>query len=128
MAMNKKEQAEFEKAKHDAVYLPKLAKALRWTDEKPEKDLAIPTSGYTVGWDYHCSVYDGVSVRVSQKWSECSRHGAGDGTTRNHGSQNGIKLYPTKILALKALRSEMELAFAEELLKIDNQIERDTMK
>lgn len=125
MAMNKKEQAELEQAKRDAA----LAKALRWTDAKPEKDVVIPERGrHTTGWDYYCTSYSGVSGRIYQKWSENGRHGDGDGTERINGSQNGIALYSTKILALKALRAEMELACANELLKIDQQIEKELLK
>lgn len=125
MAMNKKEQAELEKLRNDVKYLPKLVKALRWTDDKPEMDLLKPNSGYISGWNYH---YYGLEGRVSKMWSEKWGHGNGDGSNRNNGSREGINLYSTKLLALKALRSEMELKFAEKLLDIDMQIELELTK
>lgn len=130
MAMNKKERGELEEARHDADYLPKLAKALRWTDAKPEMDLPKPANGHTTGWSYFFSSggYTGIHGGIIQKWSQCSRHGNGDGTNLEHGDPNGIALYSTKLLALKALRAEMELAYANELLKIDQQIEQELLK
>jgi hypothetical protein len=122
MAMTKKEKQLFD----DALENAKIAKALRWTDNNPDKDLLKPDynsgfNSFTSGWDYNTN---GYTPNVYQAWSESSSHGTGikrDG----YGNQNGIDLYSTKLLALKALRAEMELKFAKELLKIDEQIEKE---
>jgi hypothetical protein len=122
MAMNKKEKEQLDNALENA----KIAKALRWTEPKPERDLPKPDyqiglGTFTSGWDYNTN---GYTPNVYQAWSESVSHGAGE-KRDGYGSQNGIDLYSTKLLALKALRADMELNFAKKLLKIDEQIEKE---
>jgi hypothetical protein len=115
MAMNKKEKAEF-----DAVILKaETLAALRWT-EKVEPDLPIPEwNKSTSGWKFNS-----YSKSVSKMWSEGGSHGSGDGRRAGYcASQQGIRLYSTKALALKAMRYEVELAAARDLLRIDKMIQ-----
>lgn len=117
MAMTKKEKAEFEAAIKRANTLS----ALRWTDPV-EKDLPRPDRGSTSGWDYNA-----YSVRVYQAWSEPVSHGDGPARNGYSGSQGGIALFSTKLLALKALRHAVECDSAEKLRKIDEMIEKERL-
>ena len=118
MAMTKKEKAEFEKALMQAN---KLA-ALRWTDGAVA-DMPIPDCFNTEveGWDYFACTYSG-SDRVEQAWSSTCSHGTG--TSRSSGSQGGVKLFSTELLALKALRHVVEKQCAARLYRIDKMIEK----
>lgn len=109
MSMTKKE-----KTAHDAALAEaRLLGALRWTSEV-RPDVPIPIgAGLSTGWlPFHS--------RVEIACSSSVHHATGrtDKTT----SQNPRNLYSTKLLALRALRHEMELRFAQELANVDKQI------
>jgi len=111
MAMTKKEQEQVQELKRK---LSTLA-ALRWT-EKVLPDVPPRskfTEGLTTGW---LPCY----TRVEPACSSVVSHAIGQ--THETTSQGSRSLYSTKLLALKALRHEMELRFANELAGIDIQI------
>lgn len=115
MAMTKKEKAEFEAMAKEL----RVQSALRWT-EKIAPDLPIPSSGCTQGWAINS--YDGI---VREAWSQNIRHGNGlcePDNWRQSASQNGVPLFSTKLLALKAVRHEMEKEFAKKLAAVDEAI------
>jgi len=117
MAITKKEKAEFDAA----ILAAKTLAALRWT-EPVKKDLPIPSSGTVSGWDFNS-----YSCIIVQQWSEPESHGDGEKRSNQWGIsyQNGKPLYSTKLLALKALRHEVENKVAKQLLSIDIQIEQE---
>lgn len=113
MAMNKKEQAEFDKLKFDLA----SARALSWTS-KVLPDLP-PPKGFgelTKGWMYRVHSASVVPACSSSIGHDIGRNGR---TT----SQQPIALYSTKLLALKALRYELEVIAAANLANLDFQIE-----
>jgi len=71
----------------------------------------------TVGWQ---PFFD----RVEPGCSTSCNHGRFQ-TTRVD-SQQPVDLYSTRLLALRALRHQLELRFANELKRIDEQIQRET--
>jgi len=111
MAMNKKEQAIVEDLK--------VRTALRFTDTV-ELDVEIPdynepnTKGFLM---------NSYALRVTPACSSSVGHSStsNDRTT----SQKGIRLYSTKMLALKAMRNELEYRLAKELRRIDIMIEKE---
>jgi len=109
--MNKKEQKLVEDLK--------IVAALRWTDGA-EKDIPKPRSedGLVSGY-----VFNSYSYRVEESCSNSVCHGRGrsDKTT----SQNPIEMFSSRLLALKAMRHEVELRLAIELRKIDLLIEKE---
>ena len=112
MAMTKKEQEQVRALEEKLSILA----ALRWTEEvKP--DIPIPEweEGLTKGWT---PLYN----RVEKACSSSVSHGTGqwDKTT----SQQPLALYSSALLALKALRHEMELRLAKALAQVDRQIEK----
>jgi hypothetical protein len=109
MSMTKKERAAFDKALADAMRLG----ALRWTtDVRP--DVPVPKGNeMTTGW---LPVYSRVDVACSNTVNHAV--GRTDKTT----TQQPRQLYSTKLLALRALRHEMEHRFAEQLANVDKQI------
>ena len=122
MAMTKKERA----AMDNAINKLAIVAALRWTDPV-DKDLPHPTwenHGADIsGWDYRSH---GDYPMAYEAWSEMCAHGDGPKrTSRICGSQNGVDLYSTKLLALKACRHEVEKEAARKLAKIDRMIEEE---
>jgi hypothetical protein len=119
MAMTKKEQAAMQAAIDKAETLA----ALRWT-EPVAKDVPPPEKGYTEGWEFN--IY---TKAVDPYWSSCIYHGQGpapkDGNCYDGGRQNPRKLYSTKLLALMALRHEVEKEAATSLMRIDRLIEAE---
>jgi hypothetical protein len=121
MAMNKREQQAFA----DLEQRLRLARAFNWTT-KPEPDVEPPadySQKPSVGWTYNAH-----AQRIEQAWSKSSTHGNGSPPLKNDfgsGYQGSLRLYSTKLLALRACRADMELKFAEELAKIDKQIEAE---
>lgn len=116
MAMNKKEQAVFEAAIAEA----EVNRALRWSDYETEKDVPRPSDGYVNGWSFNS-----YNESVYLSWSGTVTHGDGpvvDGKRPPYGSQRSIEQYSTKEKSLKALRREMEMVFANKLVKIDRMI------
>lgn len=111
MAMNKKERKLIEDLQ--------AALSLRWTD-KVEKDVPIPKScdGLVIGYTYNSYV-----LRAERSCSDSVHHALGrtDRTT----SQRGIAMYSSKLLALMAMRNEVELRIAKELRDIDRLIEAE---
>ena len=120
MAMNKREQAEMESLKQQL----REAKALRFTEDV-ERDVPIPDGGdVSQGWDF-CGPRQ--YNRVYEAWSKHSSHGTGQ-YCPNSGSQNGVKLFSTKLLALRALRRYAEIMHAADLAGIDSMIESESQK
>lgn len=111
--MNKKEQA----ALDAAVTAARLNRALRWSPETwIDRDVPVPDRDYTDGWNYN-SYGEG---RVERTWSGATSHGTYyENGSRGTGTQGGIKLYSNRVLALRAMRCEMELRFAKTLARID---------
>ncbi len=105
--------------------------ALRWTGPVlPD----VPPPGYswkpgekafTSGWMRHGgSSWDGG--RVEQPWSSATGHGSGPAPSSNiSGRQNSSALFSTKLLALRALRHDVERSSAEKLARIDAWIEEE---
>ncbi|EQB4766639.1 hypothetical protein ACYKV1_005985, partial [Klebsiella oxytoca] len=124
MAMTKKEQTEFEKARS--------YRSLRFSDYPTSTDLDAKSSdsGLIVGFAINVSrvfsmgTISSYSPAVYAAWSERNAHGTGDGSpeTRRRSSQGGIPLYSTRRRALGALRRELEDRFASLLLEIDDAI------
>lgn len=123
MAMNKTERAALESAQKELV----VARALNWSRHESLLEDLPPPSGrgpgtrYTEGWGFNSHTED-----VFPMWSGVVVHGYGSAPTttmasgsRSHG---GRALYSTKLLALQALRYEMERNAARALAKIDAQI------
>jgi hypothetical protein len=118
MAMTKKERAEF----NALILKAETLAALRWT-ERVEPDIEKPKgfSDKTSGWQFNSN-----SKLVSKMWSEGGSHGSGEKRRSGYcASQCGIRLFSTKLLALKAMRYEVELAAARDLLRIDNMIREE---
>lgn len=124
MAMTKKEQAAFDKARS--------YRSLRFSDYPTSTDLDAKSSdtGLVAGFDFNVSrvfsmgSINSYSPAVYAAWSERNSHGTGDGSpeTRRHSSQGGTLLYSTRKRALGALRRELEDRFASLLLQIDDAI------
>lgn len=115
MAMTKAEKAKL--AALDAELA--LVRALRWT-APVQPDLPVPEFGQTTsGWQIN--TYSG---RVYEAWSESAAHGEGK-ARGSYGSQKGIPLYSTRLLALQAMRAAVELECAQKLAAIDAQIAKE---
>ena len=115
MAMTKKEQAEMKAAIDRADTLA----ALRWTNLVP-RDVGIPETGYSQGWDYNASTRE-----VFIGWSSSIYHGTGPAPEPGkykRASQEPRRMYSTEALALAAMRHEIEQKAAADLLKIDRRI------
>lgn len=116
MAMTKKEKAEFD----TAILKAQTLAALRWTDPV-EKDLPVPESGGLIeGWTFNTYIPE-----VTQMWSSSYSHGSGLRDEQKFSIQQGISLYSTKLLALKAMRHHIECESAEKLRRIDEQIKSE---
>ena len=119
MAMTKKEKAEFDAAILEARTLA----ALRWT-ERVEPDVPPPDSHSNLKSGF---LYDAHSQEVKPACTSSVGHsfGRADKTT----TQNPRHLYSTMLRALQAMRNEVEMRAARELLRIDKMIaeERDFM-
>jgi len=113
--MTKKEQA----AMQAAIDRAETLAALRWTNPV-QRDVAVPKNGYSQGWDYNA-----WTKTVFIGWSDAVSHGTGPAPkagAHRSGSQGSRRYYSTAALALAAMRHEIELKTAAELLKIDRQI------
>ena len=118
MAMTKKEKAAF-----DALLLrAETLAALRWTGPVLQDVMPPSDGGYSEGWDYNA-----YSKEVWFGWSDCVSQGKGsapkDGKHPYVGSQQSRRMFSTKEAALRAMRHEIELSSAADLLKIDRQID-----
>ncbi len=117
--MTKKEKAAFDAAIKEA----QLLAALRFT-QPVEPDVKPPAGWkeeYSEGWDFNA-----YSGRVWLGWSTTVSHGTGPaplkGERHFNGSQNSRAMYSSEALALRAMRHEMELKFAEQLRQVDESI------
>lgn len=114
--MNKKEQAEMEELK--------VKLALRLTD-KIYPDLKKPDgSDYkqmNKGWYFNAH-----SMQVSKACS--TSHGHSVWSDEKTSSQNGIDIFSTRLLALKAMRHEVEMKSARDLRRIDVMIEKEILE
>ena len=113
--MNKKEQKYVEDLKEQLL----LAKALRFTI-KIEPDVDPPPFGSTErlrkGW-----LFNAPSERVEPACTSSIYHSFGTDTeTRTQGAR---RLYSTKLLALMAMRNEIEIEICKKLARIDKAIE-----
>lgn len=118
MAMTKKEKAEVD----ELIKRANTLAALRWSEEvKPDVPQPDSYRVETHGWDYLACTYYG-SDRVEQAWSTSCSHGTGN--SMSCGSQGGIKLFSTELLALRALRHAVEKECAARLYRIDRMIEK----
>ena len=120
MSMNKKQTAVF----HELEAALRAARALRFT-EAIEPDVPVPhNSGMTRGFLF--SAHVGGSPCVEKACSNAVHHSFGrdDKTT----SQGACRLYSTRLLALRAMRHEVELKCAHILADIDAQIEKEKEK
>lgn len=121
MVMTKKERAETD-AEIDRW---RTAAALRWT-EVVAPDVARPTATFgkhATGFRAQTTTY---GVEVNQFWAAHSVFGMGtdpDSTPSYLVSRGSINLHSTKILALKALRNQVEKKAAEDMLAIDKSID-----
>lgn len=119
-----------EKVAHDAeITRMKLRLALRWTDGAkpdlfaPSREGGIGPKGekLTKGW----FPVGGVSshARIEPACSSCIYHSlySSDKTT----TQGPLDLYGSRLLALKAMRHNLETEAAQFLMKIDEEIERE---
>ncbi len=121
MAMNKKEQAEFETARAELA----IALALRWSDYEPEqidteKEIeGKPLNFYMNAWTYNAYASD---PRTYPGWFDSVHHGDGHRTSARPSSasqRRGGPWYRTETEALMALRRAMERNFAKSLAAVD---------
>ena len=113
--MTKKEKA----AMQAAIDRAETLAALRWTNPV-KRDVDVPKDGYSQGWDYNA-----WKMNVFIGWSSCVSHGTGDAPEpgkHRTASQMARRYYSTEALALAAMRHEIELKVAADLLKIDRKI------
>jgi hypothetical protein len=101
------------------------AKALRWTDPV-RKDVPPPAAGSTTSG----FVFNAHNGSVSPAWSKSVAHGIGSHAPQSQcsGSQNGISMFSSRLLALRALRHEVERESAKRLAAIDKEIEAELQK
>ncbi len=120
--MNKKEQAEFEAAKK-AVF---VARALNWSEPVP-RDVAVPVRGHTTGWVYNANLRSPCVMKaLSSSTGHATTWESNDfpvGTS----TQRGISMYSTRLLALRAMRHEIECEVAEILAGIDIEIQKELL-
>lgn len=125
MAMTKAEKQRFDALERELT----LIRAMRLTEDVP-RDIPSPAPGEveyrdlpTQGWlylRYRLSVVRAESTTVSH------RTGSVGSESREGWAKGPSALYSTKLLALKAMRREVELAHAEELARIDKMIRDET--
>ncbi len=116
MAMNKSEKTAMDDLRQELA----IAKALRMTDEV-EPDLKPPESfGVLVkGW-----IFNSYSLTVNRACTSNVNHSHGSDTATT--SKGTMCLYSTKLLALKAMRSQAAREFAVKLATIDKKIEEES--
>jgi hypothetical protein len=114
MAMSKKERAEFD-ALLDEL---RLVAALRWT-EPVAPDVPTP-KGNELSRGYLPIGVMSDSARVTEACSSSVNHGLDHQKTS---TQQPRALYSTRLLALKALRHQIEIDCAQRLARVDRQIE-----
>ena len=124
MAMSKKEREAFAELERKL----RIAVALRWT-EMVSPDVPRPGQGFTSGY-----AFNPYGLAVDRAWSTPVSHGIGYSTPDAQrargvsGRQNGIALYSSRLLALRAMRHVVEQECAEKLAKIDAMIADELTK
>lgn len=120
MAMNKKEQAEM------AELRKKLAIAKAFVRTLPvEKDVPVPLPSWESGKYSHGFDFNSYNNSIGEYWSSSVSHYTSNPIGKTgyiSGSQRGVSLYSTRLLALKALRHAVENNCAAALADIDAQI------
>lgn len=118
MAMTKKERAQ-----HDAaIKAARVAGALRWTSEvKPDIDIPTTVAHLARGW-----LFNTHNARVAPACSSTVHHSFGRNDRTE--TQGPRCLYSTKVLALQAMRHELEREFAQRLAYVDEQIDSARME
>jgi hypothetical protein len=104
-------------ARHEAMLRPALA----WTESVGGPDVEIPEHWNHLSTGFLFNTYNGGTVEVACSGPVNHARGRTDKTT----TQGARKLYSTRLLALKALRNALEREYAEGLLSIDKQIEKE---
>ena len=117
MAMNKAEK--------EIVEQLKLQLSLRWT-QPVDKDVPVPTEPLKLSKGFMFLGTQGDFSRVQVACSSSCSHSVGQNDKTI--SQRGIELFSTRILALKAMRHEVEKHCAYLLRRVDKQIEEETAK
>ena len=112
--MTKKEQLYVENLEHQI----RCAKALKFTS-KIKPDLMPPEDYDTIIKGYVFNIY---TQTVSCACTSSISHSIGNDVEPR--CKNSIALYSTKKLAFMALRHELELSFADQLQKVDSEIEK----
>lgn len=124
--MNKKEQAMVGDLRAEVrnVYdLLRIAKALRWTERVPP-DVPVPQGHGELSKGYlPNSHYDNGRGRVEKACSSYGSHSKGQDDLAT--SKGARLLYSSRLLALRAMRHEMELRFARMLADVDERIEKE---
>lgn len=116
MAMNKREKAALQAAidRADMYASMHISEAVEPDVMPPEEMGESDTSGWT---------FNAYSKLVEEGWSGITSHGSGPGKSPGvWACQGPQKLYSTKRKALQALRHEMAVNAAEELMRIDRMI------
>lgn len=119
MSMTKAEKAALAAVQHELA----LHRAMRLDPIEPP-DVPPPEAG-SVPWDRHTNGWtiNAYTGTIQRAWSKHHTHGWGEAPVRNgSASQQGIALYSTRLLALRALRATMARQAAEKLAKIDAEI------
>lgn len=122
MAMNKKEQAEFASMKKKLAVASAFVRTPAVERDVPAPSPSGPTR-YSHGFDFN--VY---GFAINEYWSSCSSHYTENPQGKSgyvSGSQRGISLYSTRLLALRALRHAVENKAASDLAEIDMKIEAE---
>lgn len=123
MAMTKKEA----EAVRLALEKARILGALRFTSPV---ECDVPRPGHEPGAPKQTQGFDfnAYGKRVWIGWSTSVSHGEGvidpDGNSRS-GSKNGRDMFSSKLLALKAMRCQLEQEYAKSLAKIDALIESE---
>lgn len=127
MAMTKKEREYVANLERQL----RLSKALRWT-EQVKKDVPPPSSSTIMGRQFTTGYLFNAhrnTDAVYEAWSSTVYHGSGkppaEGQRLYAASQEPVHLFSTKLLALKALRNEIERMTAEKLADIDERIDNE---
>jgi len=113
--MTKKEQAEFDRLKHDL----RVSRAWKLTDPVTP-DIPVPAWEEGIKNGY---LYNTYSLRIEKACTNSINHNYGgwDKTT----TQQPRELYSTPVLALRAMRYEIERVCLEKLAKVDAMIEAE---
>lgn len=117
MAMTKKERAEMDDLRRQ---LDEARSLLPWSADMPST-VPPPRDGRYNGWDFNAY----QDCKVFEAWSECVAHGTGHpppGPRNFSGSQNGKRLFASRLDALIALRITKTNDCAKLLAKIDAEI------